>query len=313
MKRPSFSPAPNADNVVTASDLVRHFGLWQDRAGRAPVYILHRGRPRHVLTSIETMQALCAPHERDEGEHPAAGDLALLGITDDLLVIVDRDLDIVAASHRARRYFGDAVRPGQSVDALSAGGRSNHLRAATARVMATGHDETIDIPAPYAARVLACSISPFPGADGPGGGAALALRDVTLTDELADERSWARACGEAAAATAMCATARLNLRGYLEAPDAAVANFLGGDVRMLGSVRFITLIDVGTRVAVGTAFEQVISTGEPISVDAQILLGGADPRAVRIGLAPVRSGATIVAVAALLVETPLPGQVFRQA
>jgi hypothetical protein len=51
--------------MVTSSDLVRHFGHWQDRAAREPVYILHRGRPRFVLTAIDIMNALCT-HSVDQ-------------------------------------------------------------------------------------------------------------------------------------------------------------------------------------------------------------------------------------------------------
>ncbi len=62
MKAPPLPGSANGSNVVTASDLVRHFGVWQERANRESVYVLHRGRPRFVLTSVEIMQTLCAPH-----------------------------------------------------------------------------------------------------------------------------------------------------------------------------------------------------------------------------------------------------------
>jgi hypothetical protein len=54
-------PLAGDAQTVTASALVRQFGLWQERAARAPVYILHRGRARLALTSIELMEAMCAP------------------------------------------------------------------------------------------------------------------------------------------------------------------------------------------------------------------------------------------------------------
>ncbi|MDO7841175.1 hypothetical protein [Sphingomonas immobilis] len=50
----------SARQIVTSSDLVRHFGHWQDKAAREPVYVLHRGRLRFVITAVDIMDALCA-------------------------------------------------------------------------------------------------------------------------------------------------------------------------------------------------------------------------------------------------------------
>lgn len=56
---------PDRDDTTTASDLVRRFGLWSDRATREPVYVLHRGRPRLVLASVELIELLCRPREEE--------------------------------------------------------------------------------------------------------------------------------------------------------------------------------------------------------------------------------------------------------
>jgi len=66
-------PPTDRDDMTTASDLVRRFGMWSERATREPVYILHRGRPRLVLASVELMEMLCRPRER-EGEDRASLD-----------------------------------------------------------------------------------------------------------------------------------------------------------------------------------------------------------------------------------------------
>jgi hypothetical protein len=49
----------SARQIVSSSDLVRHFGHWQDKAAREPVYVLHRGRLRFVITAVDIMDALC--------------------------------------------------------------------------------------------------------------------------------------------------------------------------------------------------------------------------------------------------------------
>lgn len=62
------------DDTTTASDLVRRFGHWSERAVREPVYVLHRGRPRFVLASIEFIKMLCRPREGDGDDDRASLD-----------------------------------------------------------------------------------------------------------------------------------------------------------------------------------------------------------------------------------------------
>ena len=140
------SHAPRAE-LVTASELVRHFGLWQERASQAPVYVLFRGRPRLVLTSIEVMEALLAPHlpERDT---PALDAAALLDLVRDMVVIADADLRILAASRTARGYFSEAVAPGAALDALVPSGARDVLLNTLRHVRAAAVAQTVDLPSP---------------------------------------------------------------------------------------------------------------------------------------------------------------------
>lgn len=295
--------SPNADNVVTASDLVRHFGIWQDRATRSPVYILHRGRPRHVLTSVDTMQRLCAAHEEVPAAAEPTRDL-VLDLIDDKLVLIDRELRIISASHAARRYFGDAAGVGAGIDRLCSSRGAPFLQAVVERVVTTGHQETLELTGPYPGRRLNYRISPLPG-----DGAALLVCDSSLPEDLANARAWGLAKRQAAIATRLALPVRINLRGYIENPDGALAGFLGTDARLLATVRFVTLVDLASRVAVGQLIEAVISSGEPSAIDTRLLRDGATTRAVRIGFAPVRSGSTVEGVAAIIVFT----EPFQQA
>jgi hypothetical protein len=60
------APSPSdRDDMTTASDLARRFGMWSKRAAQEPVYILHRGRPRLVLASVELIEMLCRPREKE--------------------------------------------------------------------------------------------------------------------------------------------------------------------------------------------------------------------------------------------------------
>jgi hypothetical protein len=153
------SSAPRTD-IVTASDLVRQFGVWQERAARAPVYVLFRGRPRLVLTSIEVMEALLAPHLPDrepQGTDPSA----LLDLIRDMVVIADADLRVAAASRTARAYFGDAVAPGVSADTLVPSTARTRLLRALHHVQSSGVEQTLDLPSPRDSdRLLLIRIEP---------------------------------------------------------------------------------------------------------------------------------------------------------
>lgn len=297
MKLPNLAGPLNGTNVVTASDLVRRFGLWQERAGREPVYVLHRGRPRFVLTSIDIMQALCAPHEAPLGQAagPALGMEALLDLTRDLIVIVDRNLVLIAASRAARRYFGEGARAGTPLPDCVRTPGAGWLIEAVQRVVASGLPEEIEIGAPFAGRSISVTIDPM------GTGACLRFADVTIVEEMAAMRAAQAADADALAATGLAAIGRINLRGYLEAPFGAIAAMAHVDARSLAGTRFVGLIDLGSRVAVGQALETAISTRTPAQADAILLAAGSMTKPVRVALSPIVHGTMVDAVSVVIV------------
>lgn len=290
--------SPDADNVVTASDLVRQFGHWQERAARTPVYILNRGRPRLVLASIDVMQALCAPHAEsdDETATPRASIEALLGLTTELIVLADAGYRITAASTAALAFFGATCTPGQPVAALARGPIGAMLGETARRVGESGIGETIEIAsAVHHDRRLAFAVRPHPG------GLAIVARDVTVADERDAARGQLAARDQALGVTGLAATARINLRGYLQHTPAPLCAITGLSPESLAQVRFVSLVDVASRVAVAEAIEAVISDSLPRAIDATLLVNRASPRAVRIGIGPDYQGGMLVGVFAAII------------
>jgi hypothetical protein len=296
-------PAASDPQTVTASTLVRQFGLWQERAARTPVYILHRGRARLVLTSVDLMEAMCGPAA-------AHDDLAeaLLDSIDDLVVIVDEALAITHLSAAARRYFDAGSGPGLVLGRLALGPATDFLVETAARVIARGTAETVEIASPRRPdRRLSVVVQPRHS------GAALFAHDVTLEEELKDAAGHVRALDQALAVVEDAAAARINLRGYLEGPTPSLAALTGIAVETLASVRFVTLLEVGSRVAVAEAIEAVIADGCPRGVSAMMPVNRAGSRPIRIGLSLLRRGVAPDGVAAILIgddligdETPSP-------
>lgn len=289
---PPTANAADPSAVVTASDLVRHFGAWQERALRHPVYVLHRGRPRLVLTSVDVMQALCAPHDPSTATLPdAVADL--LDMTDEVILLAGPDLALIASSVSARRYFGTSARAGAALGGIG-GAAAQLLSQAARRVRDTGLAETIDIAAPYRDRRLNFAIRPFPA------GLVLIARDATVAEELAEARAEARAITSAIGASGTCVVAHINLRGYVDPPTDGLSAFFGIDDQSILGARFTTLIEVKSRVAVGALLNRVVDDGTAGAVEASMLHAGAEPRPVQVALSPVLRGASVVGVIAFL-------------
>ena len=286
--------------MVTSSDLVRHFGLWQERATRAPLYILHRGRPRFVMTTVETMDILCAPHvEEGAGEAKTRAQIdptALLDGVGDVVLVADESGMVVSSSRAARAHFGPLAASGRPVDAISLGSTRAFLVDAVRRVIASGIGERLDIPSSArAGRTLALAIEPA------GRGVMLFARDGTTERDHAVARAADDALEAAMLATTGIARATVNARGYVVDPSAALATMTGLTRPALAMIRFVALADIGARVALGAAIERALAGEAPPALAARLLVNRADPVAVRIGLAPLRSGATVEGAVALIV------------
>lgn len=284
-------PAAGETQTVTASTLVRQFGLWQERAARAPVYILHRGRARLALTSVELMEAMCAPAR-------GADDMgaALLEEIGDIVLIVDETLTINHMSAAARRYFDADVTSRLTLGRLAPGPVTDFLIETTERVIVRGTAETVEIASSRRpGRRLSVSVQPW------GPGAALFAHDVTLEEEIKDAAGHVRALDSALAVVEDAAAARINLRGYLESPTPSLAALTGIAIDALASVRFVTLLEVGSRVVVAEAIEAVIADGKPRGVSAMMPVNRAGSRPIRIGLSLMRRGVAPDGVAAILI------------
>lgn len=290
-------PEPSRDQVVTSSDLVRHFGIWQDRAARSPVYVLQRGRPRFVLTTVDVMEALCATPMPDR-EQPAETGHSLLDGVSDLVVTVHSTLHITFANHAARAYFGDAVTAAGTAGDLTVDSAGPILAEAVRRVSISGVGETLELPSStYPGRTLAMAVSPHAG------GVAIIARDITLAADLAEARARDDAERQALGIVGNMAKARINLRGYLEQPDASLTALTGLGADALASVRFVSLLDISSRAVIGDAIEAVIADGDPRAKDAMLLVNRGSPLPVRIGFAALRQNGVVRGVVGLIARS----------
>lgn len=285
-----FSPPASQEHNVTASDLVRHFGIWQERAARAPVYILHRGRPRLVLTSVELMDALCVPRGGPARERDQLS--GLLDATREVVLFCDDEARLTPASRTARALFG--VDGTLSPESLAASGGA-FLSAAIDRVLSSGIAESIEFaPALHRDRTWSAEIQPTPD------GAVVLCRDISAEAEAARRRAEAMALDDALGSLSGVATARLTLRGHVDGDARSLAALTRIDAASLASVRFPVLFDVGSRVGVGETMDAVLSDGVGRAVSANLLINRGQPLRARVAISAVRGAAAIEGGLALI-------------
>lgn len=284
--------ALGAAQTVTASALVRQFGLWQDRAVRAPVYILHRGRPRLALTSVDLLEALCAPQPGDAGRRTALD--AMLDASSEIVAIIDADLFVTHLNTVARDYFGAEASRLLPLDRFFRRPAADLLVETVRRVIARGTSETIGIAAPRGAgRRLSVTVKPWRD------GAALFARDITVEEDLRHAQDQVRALDQALA-TGSAAAARIDLRGRLASPTPSLAALTGITAEALAGSRFVALFEPDMHAALAAAIEAVIADGVPRSISAVRLIDRARSP-IRIGFSPSRRGAVPDGVAAILI------------
>lgn len=290
-------PLPVRDDMVTASELVRQFGTWRERAARSPVYILHRGRPRLVLASVAVMDALCEPHnDGSSGDRERLA--ALLAASPDLIVIADQRLSIIATSRPVRARLGDLAAPGAPLAGLVPPNLAPFLTQTAERVALSARAEAIELPLAGAPnRLLALAIEPHPD------GIALFARDLGDAEAVTQAAEDRAAIDRAMMSSGRAAFARVNLRGYLEGPHPVLAALTGIAAETIATVRLVTLFAVQSRVALGGALEAVIAQATPQCLSADLLMNRAEPRSVTVALAPLHRGAAIQGVKALILAT----------
>lgn len=264
---------------VTTSELVRQFGVWQERASRSPVYIVNRGRPKFVLLSVEIMEALCSRTQASGGADEETA--ALIDAYEEAVVFVDKQAIVTRTNRAARARFTSAVE-GRSVDMLpSAGGV--FIAGAVKRVLRSGTSETIQIASPdYPERELVVKIDATPS------GCVIVLRDLTAAEELRDSEANRAALLDAVEASGRTATFRLNSRAALIEPRPMLASMTGAALEHLSGTRLVALIAVSDRQQVSALIDQVFDQGGIVTADIELLVNGGRKQRVVLSLASER-------------------------
>ncbi|WP_242186957.1 PAS domain-containing protein [Sphingomonas sp. CARO-RG-8B-R24-01] len=288
---PSLTPL--ADNVVTCSNLVRHFGLWQARAARNPVYVLQHGRPKLVLLAIETLEALCVPGK--EREAPAVDWAPVFDAVSDIVLLADGAGRILGSSRTARLHFGARAGVGQPITAIAASVPDKQFDDAIRRVIATGSESRFSLASgTRAARMLACTLLPA------GDGVALVGADETAAQEHARLAATAAAASDAMVAVRNVALLIIDRHGLLQDPTEAAIALLGRPRDQLIGTQLSGMIATPRANVMDTAIARVLTGRHPETFDAELVRKRGETLAISVGLAPIWQGGLVQNVAALV-------------
>lgn len=278
--------------MVSSAEIVRNFGLWQDRASHAPVVVTNRGRPRYVLVSFDAwrqadeqanMPALpTAPEHCREAEFAALIERMPGGF-----LILDDHLHVRATSTAAALLIGQPVEVirGAAIDTLLDRIGIGIALAALHRVLETGEETRFDLPLPGGdAQRIRGHASPWLS------GIALTLHHYHEPQEdrwLVEQR----ALEHARSAHRGVFVLRLSVRGTITSVDDRTAAYLGLPRERILQARLVDLLALSARAAARDAVETILSGAAPaVAFDSLILTNGGEQRRVAISLAPVAEG-----------------------
>ena len=278
--------------MVSSAEIVRNFGLWQDRASHAPVVVTNRGRPRYVLVSFDAWRQAdeqanrpvvsTAPENCREAEFAA-----LLERMPGGFLILDAHLHVRATSTAAALLIGEPIEAirGTAIDTvldrIGIGIASIELR----RVLETGEEARFDLPLPGGdAQRIRGHASPWLS------GVALTLHRYRepLEDRWLVEQ---HALEHARSAHHGVFVLRISVRGTITSVDDRTAAYLGLSRDRILQARLVDLLALSARAEARDAVETVLSGAAPaLAFDSLILTNGGDQRRVTIALAPVAEG-----------------------
>ncbi|AYV49349.1 prevent-host-death family protein [Caulobacter flavus] len=298
MKSRDMAPAR-----VTAGEISRNFGQWQDVALSGPVIVTHHGRPRVVMISAEHYAAAGlaegpAGFDNDSALQTAeTARSAILGHMNEAFVALDPDLRIIAVNAVFEDLKGASA--AQLVGLAWTEVFSAPVQALIGeqfrRVLRTG--ETLEFESEstvQSGRCFGVRVFPYPG------GVAAVFVNRTEERDLRARLDRAAALETALSVLPGVATARLNIRGVLASMDADFLRLTGFSEAELRDCRLSDIVRPAERRSLTQAVEHALQGDAPARLPVTLLVKDGAERTVELALATVRRDGVPEGVLAVL-------------
>lgn len=275
------------EQSITAGEISRNFGLWQDRALTSPVVVTNHGRPRVVLISAEQYSAWNEAGAVAAAPRESVFESSLAAVLDHVtegFIAFDSRLHVVAVNHQLETL---AVRSASQLvgrfweDLFPTLARSV-VGEQLKRVLRTGEPAEFEaVTEGPVQRRYAIRAFPYPY------GVATLIRNRTAELEMAAQVQEARSLAAALTALPQMMVVNLNVRGVIRNLDASFAQLTGFTEEELRNSRLTDIVAPRERAAVAAALEAVLQGGAPRRISLTILQKNGGEQLLDVGLSTI--------------------------
>lgn len=284
--------------TVTAAEVIRNFGYWQQQALVKPLVVTHHGRARVMLISTDHYEELTAFDE--PASHVQSNDLLeqVLANSREGFAVFDRDFKIVTMNRTSLEWLGlsaaDVI--GKTLTEFMAGERAPIFESMVMRVFRTGEAVSYELAGNnLRGRPLRVRSFPF------GAHVASVFEDVSEQEALADSAVTLEAAQTALDLIDVVGTAEVNGNGRIAASNNVLARMTGLRPSDLEGSQLGDLFESGSQLAVREAMSSTLTDSRCRSVDAVLRVGSTSAREVSVSFAPLARGMSVTGVIAAIV------------
>ena len=296
---------PFTSESITAAEIIRNFGFWQQQALTRPLTVTHHGRARVMLISMDEYERLKGDQIVPRSEHVASSDQpsgkldAVLASMAEGFVLFDAKLDILDVNGVAEAYFGQtrSQLTGLPVTAIFPDETDSVAIEWIRRVRRTGEIATFETAsAQNADRKI--SVRVFPYRDQ----IACIFLNITEQERLREHAAeWKAACDVIGRHDGV-SLAKLDGRGRVTSADADFTRFTGFEASELAHVKLFDIVAPSSRKRLQNAFEDVMLTRQCVHLDVTVMVKNGAERTLAFSLAPLMRDVSAYAVMALITD-----------
>lgn len=312
---------------VSAADLVRNFGFWQEKAISGPVFITHHRRDRLVLLSIDQYNSIGAdadaaqggsetgrPQARGPADDIATELSAIIENMNDAYLLLDPDETILRVNSRLEALWMVSRDQliGRKIETFLPAHRSNLILQKIRRVLLTKEPDNIEYRSQSTPNVhLATRLWPHPR------GVLLMTTNITELTLLRQQSAEAESLTGAIDRHPQVAHVQIDAKGRFLYSDETIQVWTGFDSGTLANTRISDICAPDDRRRIMDAVEDVIGAHVPSALTARFLGRNFSEHAVHLTLAPIMSGQNATALTVIATLAPgaphaaIPGATFE--
>lgn len=291
----------DSSDTVTAAEIIRNFGYWQQKALSRPLTVTHHGRARVMLISTEEYERLTGiGEEKAQPESDADPMTALLNGMAECYVMHDAEMRILDVNAAAVAYFGAPREKLIGSTVSVAMGRSPNLfiHSMLRRVLRTGEYVTYDVGSTaFPGRRVTARSFPYRNH------VVTLFEDVTAREAIREDALDWEATMLGLSLIDQAGVALLNRQGRFTFADACFARLTGLAMPEIAGASFADLIAPRDR----TVFEDALAAAiEGLAVPALAIgfdgKAGAG-RSVTLAVSPLWRGEAVSGALLAMAET----------